>query len=123
MKSHSRPPESPRDDVARNSPASGGSPVRGNDSPIGTPTSQPPCFTPKQGEYLSFIAFYTLLHGRAPAESEIQAYFGVTPPAVHDMVIKLERDGLIRRTPGKARSIEVLVPPENLPIPSPRRTS
>ena len=39
------------------------------------------------------------------------------------MVIKLERDGLIRRTPGKARSIEVLVPPENLPIPSPRRKS
>ena len=46
----------------------------------------------------------------------MQRHFGVTPPTVHQMVLKLEQRGLISRTPGKARSIELLVPPENLPI-------
>jgi hypothetical protein len=32
------------------------------------------------------------------------------------MVLTLERAGLIRRKPGAARSIEVLVPPQDLPI-------
>jgi len=32
------------------------------------------------------------------------------------MVLTLERAGLIRRTPGVARSIELLVPPESLPV-------
>jgi len=35
---------------------------------------------------------------------------------VHRMVIELDRHGFIRRTPGVARSIELLVPPEALPI-------
>jgi len=37
------------------------------------------------------------------------------PPSVHQMVITLERNGLIRRRPGTARSIEVLVDPGALP--------
>jgi len=32
------------------------------------------------------------------------------------MVLTLERAGLIRRKPGLARSIEVLVEPERLPV-------
>jgi hypothetical protein len=32
------------------------------------------------------------------------------------MVVTLERNGLIRRQPGVARSIELLVAPEALPI-------
>jgi hypothetical protein len=32
------------------------------------------------------------------------------------MVLTLERAGLIRRQPGVARSIEVIVPPELLPV-------
>jgi hypothetical protein len=39
-----------------------------------------------------------------------------TPPTVHQMVLALERAGLIRRTPGAARSIKLLLPPENLPV-------
>jgi DNA-binding MarR family transcriptional regulator len=35
---------------------------------------------------------------------------------VHQMVLTLERAGLIRRRPGIARSIEVLVAPELLPV-------
>jgi hypothetical protein len=32
------------------------------------------------------------------------------------MILALERQGFIRRTPGVPRSIEVLVPPEQLPV-------
>jgi hypothetical protein len=32
------------------------------------------------------------------------------------MVVELEDRGLIRRQPGQARSIELLLPPEALPI-------
>src|SRR5262249_11580295 len=39
----------------------------------------------------------------------------VSPPAVHQMILTLERGGLIRRQPGVARSIEVLVDPDALP--------
>jgi hypothetical protein len=73
-----------------------------------------PRFTPKQGQYLAFIHAYTLVIGRPSAEADLQRFFQVTPPSVHQMVITLERNGLIRR-PGTARSIELLVDPGALP--------
>jgi DNA-binding MarR family transcriptional regulator len=72
-------------------------------------------FTPKQGQYLAYIHLYTRLHRRPPAEADIQQYFRVTPPSVHQMVLTLERAGFIRRQPGAPRSIEVLVDPKYLP--------
>ena len=75
-----------------------------------------PGFTDKQGQYLAFIDAYTRVHGRPPSEADLQRHFGVTPPSVHQMVLTLERVGLIRRQPGVARSIEVLVAPECLPV-------
>ena len=75
-----------------------------------------PSFTPKQGQYLAFIDAYTRVHLRPPAEADIQRRFGVTPPSVHQMILTLERDGFIRRQPGVPRSIEVLVPPQLLPV-------
>jgi DNA-binding MarR family transcriptional regulator len=75
-----------------------------------------PSFMPKQGQYLAFIDAYTRVHLRAPAEADIQRRFGVTPPSVHQMILALERAGFLRRQPGAPRSIEVLVPPEQLPI-------
>jgi DNA-binding MarR family transcriptional regulator len=75
-----------------------------------------PGFTPKQGQYLAFIYAYTRVLGRSPAESDLQRHFHVTPPSVHQMVLALERAGLIRRQPGVARSIELLVAPEDLPV-------
>src|SRR3979490_438984 len=75
-----------------------------------------PSFTPKQGQYLAFIDAYTRVHRRPPAEREMQRHFGVTPPSGHQVVRTLERAGLIRRQPGVPRSIEVLVPPEDLPV-------
>jgi DNA-binding MarR family transcriptional regulator len=71
-------------------------------------------FTPKQGQYLAYIHLYTRLHRRPPAEADIQQYFRVTPPSVHQMVLTLERAGFIRRQPGAPRSIEVLVDPKYL---------
>jgi len=81
-----------------------------------SPAATGPSFTPKQGQYLAFIYAYTRVLGRPPAEADLQRHFGVSPPAVHQMVLTLERAGLIRRQPGVARSIEVLVAPELLPV-------
>ncbi|HET6888334.1 MAG TPA: SOS response transcriptional repressor [Candidatus Udaeobacter sp.] len=72
-------------------------------------------FTPKQGQYLAFIHLYTKLHRRPPAEADMQEYFRVSPPSVHQMVRSLERAGLIKRLPRTARSIELLVDPKTLP--------
>ena len=78
------------------------------------PLAAPP-FTKTQGQYLAFIYNYSKIHGRAPAESDLQRYFQKTPPAVHDMIKTLELRGFIERTPGQARSIRLLVRPEYLP--------
>ena len=77
---------------------------------------QKPSFTPKQGQYLAFIDAYTRVNLRPPAEADIQRRFAVTPPTVHQMILTLERAGLIRRQVGAPRSIEVLVPPQHLPV-------
>ncbi|HXX84077.1 MAG TPA: MarR family transcriptional regulator [Casimicrobiaceae bacterium] len=75
-----------------------------------------PSFTPKQGQYLAFIDAYTRIHRRPPAEHELQRHFRVSPPSVHQMILTLERAGLIRRQPRVPRSIEVPVPLERLPV-------
>jgi Mn-dependent DtxR family transcriptional regulator len=72
-------------------------------------------FTAKQGRYLAFVYLYTRLHRRPPAEADMQEYFRVSPPSVHQMVLTLERTGLIRRQPRAPRSIEILVDPKCLP--------
>ena len=74
-----------------------------------------PRFTAKQGQYLAFIHAYKRLLGRSPAEADIQRFFQVTPPSVHQMVLSLEKAGLITRQPGVARSIALAVDPARLP--------
>ena len=73
-------------------------------------------FTVKQGHYLAFIHTYAHMFGRPPAEADIQRHFRVSPPSVHQMVLTLEKAGFISRAPGAARSIQLLIPPEALPI-------
>jgi Mn-dependent DtxR family transcriptional regulator len=75
-----------------------------------------PPFTPLQGQYLAFIYAYSKVNRRPPAEADMQRFFEVTPPSVHRMVLELEQRGLVRRQPGAPRSLEVLLPPEQLPI-------
>ena len=72
-------------------------------------------YTLRQGQYLTFIYYYSKTHGRAPAEAEMQQYFRVSPPAVHQMILTLEARRLIERTPGQARSLRLHIPPEELP--------
>ena len=79
-------------------------------------TRREPPFTDKQGQYLAFIYTYAHMLRRAPAEADMQRHFCVSPPSVHQMVLTLERAGFIRRQPGVARSIELLIDPQALPI-------
>ena len=72
-------------------------------------------FTPKQGQYLAFIYWYTKLNRVPPAEADFVRYFGVSAPSVHQMIKKLHADGWISRTPGEGRSIRLRVPREQLP--------
>lgn len=74
-----------------------------------------PLFTEKQGQYLAFIYTYTLLNKQPPAEADFQRFFEVTPPAVHDMILGLERRGLISRVPRQPRSIKLMVAHADLP--------
>ena len=66
-------------------------------------------FTNKQGQYLAFIYCYTKINGKPPAERDMQQYFRVTAPSIHQMVLTLEKKGLISRVPGQARSIKLLI--------------
>jgi Mn-dependent DtxR family transcriptional regulator len=72
-------------------------------------------FTEKQGQYLAFICYYTKLNRRPPSEADMQRYFQVTPPSVHQMVLTLDANGFIERVPGQGRSIRLLVSREELP--------
>jgi hypothetical protein len=72
-------------------------------------------FTATQGRYLAHIHAYTALHGYSPAEAEIAAALLVSPLAVNQMAMVLEKRGLISGRPGRPRSIRVLVPESELP--------
>ena len=72
-------------------------------------------YTGTQGQYLAFIFYYTKIHGRAPAESEMQNYFNVSPPSVRQMVLTLESNGFIERIPGQGRSIRLMIPRDEPP--------
>ena len=72
-------------------------------------------YTPKQGQSLAFIYYYSKVMRQRPAESDFQRYFQVSPPAVHQMVVTLGERGFISRKPGKARTIQLLLSREELP--------
>lgn len=79
-------------------------------------SAEAPRFTPLQGQYLAFIYAYGRIFKRPPAEADMRRHFQVTAPSVHQMVLTLEKAGLIKREPGAARSIQLLLTPEALPI-------
>jgi hypothetical protein len=78
-------------------------------------TDSRPVFTPRQRQYLAFIHAYTLVNGRPPAQADIQRFFRLTPPSVHQMLLTLERSSLISRRAGVPRSITVLIDRYALP--------
>ncbi len=77
---------------------------------------RPGRWTPRQGQFLAFIYSYTKIHGRPPAEADMERYFRVSPPSIHQMILRLEERGLISRVPGEPRSIRLLIPAEELPM-------
>ena len=64
-----------------------------------TDSDSPQDFSARQGQYLAFIHAYTFVNGRPPAQSDIARFFRVTPPTVHQMILTLEKAGLISRRP------------------------
>ena len=48
-----------------------------------------PKYTPRQGQVLAFIYYYTKLNERPPAENDVARYFKITPPSAHQMVVNL----------------------------------
>ena len=52
-------------------------------------------YTGKQGQYLAFIYYFTKVNRIPPAEADLQRYFQVSPPSIHQMIMNLERKGLI----------------------------
>lgn len=78
-------------------------------------TNSKPKYTPRQGQFLAFIYYYTKLNGFPPAEEDMARYFTITPPSAHQMVVALEQRGLIERVRGQARSIRLRMNREELP--------
>ena len=68
----------------------------------------PTTFTPRQGQYLSFIYYYPKVNRQPPAEADIQRFFAVSAPSVHQMIVTLEKARLVERKPGQSRSVKVL---------------
>jgi DNA-binding MarR family transcriptional regulator len=74
-----------------------------------------PGYTRTQGQYLAFIYYYAKIHGVPPAEADMQRYFQTSPPAIHQMIVTLEKRGLIDRVPRQARSIKLRLTRDQLP--------
>lgn len=72
-------------------------------------------YTKRQGQYLAFIYYYTKIHRCAPSEADLQNYFMVSWPTIHQMILTLEKNGSISRVPGKSRSIQLLLSRDELP--------
>lgn len=72
-------------------------------------------FSQRQGQFLAFIQRYSERYGMPPAEADMARHFMIYPESAHQMVVTLERKGLVARERGKPRTIRVLVPPSELP--------
>jgi hypothetical protein len=77
-------------------------------------TSRP---TRQQGQFLAFIREYIMRSqaGLAPSHADFQHFFNLTLPSVNSMLIRLEKQGYIRRVPGKAWAFELIIEPDQFP--------
>ena len=53
--------------------------------------------------------------GLAPSHADFQKHFDLTPPSVNSMLIRLEQRGFIKRIPGQARAIQIVISPDSIP--------
>jgi hypothetical protein len=79
------------------------------------PSSDAP--TRQQGQFLAFIREYMMRNhaGVAPTHAAFQKFFNLTPPSVNSMLIRLEQRGFIKRIPGQARAIQLVISPDCIP--------
>ena len=73
-----------------------------------------PSYTATQGRHPVFI-YYTKLHDLPPVWADMQRDFSVSPPSRHNMVVTLEKRGIVCRNPGAPRSMQTLLTRDRLP--------
>ena len=73
-------------------------------------------YTKKQGQYLAYIYYYTKVNGRAPAHADLKITFEVSPPSVHQMLLKLEERGLITKGWCQPEVSKVVIDVKELPL-------
>ena len=66
--------------------------------------------TPAQDRALAMIRQFVDRHGFPPTVKELGGELGIAPASAHELMTGLERKGYLRRSPGKARSLEILRP-------------
>lgn len=66
--------------------------------------------TQRQARALSFLRDFTAMNGFSPSYEEVGRHIGCNKSNVHRIVGELESRGNIRRLPGRARAIEVIMP-------------
>ena len=64
---------------------------------------------------MAFIYYYTKIMRQPPAETDMQRYFRVSPPSVHNMIVTLDGRGFIARERGRSRTIRLLIGRERIP--------
>ena len=64
--------------------------------------------TPKQLRVERAIAAFTAEHGFAPSVRELAEQFHMTGPSMQGLLDRMEQRGRIKRTPGMARTVEVV---------------
>lgn len=60
----------------------------------------------RQADCLRVIRNHWRAYGEAPTRAELGRALGITAVSAHLLVQKLERDGLVRVTPGTWRNVE-----------------
>lgn len=69
--------------------------------------------TPRQFDFLRFVRGFQLAKGYSPSFAEVAAGLGLNRrSSAHELLLAMAGRGLARNTPGKPRSIELLVAPE-----------
>lgn len=81
------------------------------------PKALPGAPTRQQGQFLAYIQEYMNRNhaGVAPTHAALQKFFNLTPPSVNSMLTRLEQRGFISRIPGKARAIQLVISPLDIP--------
>lgn len=70
-----------------------------------------PGLTPAQERALAMIRQFSSRHGFPPTVKELGQELGIAPASAYELMTGLERKCYLRRSPGKARSLEILRQP------------